>query len=327
VDRLQVLLQRVTDLLDRVSEKTETPRGRKVAMLVSAVIFILAMVLGLEALPSGERDLRWWPIIASSVIGVPILVVLNGMEYVASGAVLGHRISFRDSLPVAIYARAANLLPIPGAALIRMQALKRQGSTYGKAASATMAVALYWLGTSLVVGGIVLVPSHVVLALLIIGGGGLACVLGHVAVRGLVARRTDDPPPSEALRRSAQLFAVEAGIIVIRGLRFWLLMIGFDLGGSFAGAMVLPVAGVLASAIGFFPSGLGIREVISGGLSRLVGDTAASGVLASGLDHVVSLPVMAVLTLIVALLGKKPDLEAPEPDAPAPAADDPATRR
>jgi uncharacterized membrane protein YbhN (UPF0104 family) len=154
-------------------------------------------------------------------------------------------------------------------------------------------------------------------------------VLAHVAVRGIVARRTDDPPGTEARVRSAQLFAIEAGIIVIRGLRFWLLMIGFDLGGSFAGAMVLPVAGVLASAIGFFPSGLGIREVISGGLSGLVGDTAASGILASGLDHVVSLPVMAVLTLIVGLAGRKPDLEAPEPEAEAaPAAsDDPATRR
>ena len=325
--RLQALLQRVTDVLDRVSEKTETPRGRRTAMAVSAVVFVVAMFLGLKALPPGERDLEWWPIIVSSVIGVPVLVVLNGMEYMASGTVLGHRISFRDSLPVAIYARAANLLPIPGAALIRMQALKRQGSSYGRAASATMAVALYWLGTSLLVGGVVLVPSHLVLAVLFLAGGLLGCVLGHVAVRGIVARRTDDPPASTVVRSSASLFAIEAAIIVVRGLRFWLLMVGFDLGGSFAGAMVLPVAGVLASAIGFFPSGLGIRELISGGLSRIVGDTAASGVLASGFDHVVSLPVMAVLTLLVGLLDRKPDLELPEPDEPPAASDDPAGRR
>ena len=30
-------------------------------------------------------------------------------------------------MPIAIYSRAANLLPLPGAALVRMQALKREG--------------------------------------------------------------------------------------------------------------------------------------------------------------------------------------------------------
>ena len=273
-------------------------------MVVSAVVFVVAMVLGIRGLPSGPRELQWWAILLTSVVGVPVLIMLNALEYKASGAVLGHRIGLRVAMPIAIYARAANLLPLPGSALVRMQGLKREGSSYGRAASATLATALFWLGGSLLVGAVVLTPLRPWLALLFGAGGVLAGLVGHAAVRSLVARR-EDPPPGEALRRSAVLLGVEILMVAVRGVRFWLVMVGFDLGGSFAGAMLLPLAGVLSSAIGFFPSGFGIREVISGALSRLVGDPASSGLLASGLDRLVSLPVMAVMALIVGLMGRR----------------------
>jgi uncharacterized membrane protein YbhN (UPF0104 family) len=149
----------------------------------------------------------------------------------------------------------------------------------------------------------VLVGIRPWLALLFGAGGVVSAGVGHTAVKALVARR-DDAPTGEALRRSAVLLGVEVAMVVVRGVRFWLVMVGFDIGGSFAGAMLLPIAGVLSSAIGFFPSGFGIREVISGGLSRLVGDPASSGLLASGLDRLVSLPVMAVIALAVGLTNR-----------------------
>ena len=167
-----------------------------------------------------------------------------------------------------------------------------------------MATALFWLGGSLLVGALALIPVRPWLALLFGGGGVVASLVGHTAVRSLVARR-QDAPPGEALRRSAVLLGVEILMVAVRGVRFWLVMVGFDLGGSFAGAMLLPLAGVLSSAIGFFPSGFGIRELISGALSRLVGDPASSGLLASGLDRLVSLPVMAVMAVIVGLMGRR----------------------
>jgi uncharacterized membrane protein YbhN (UPF0104 family) len=312
MDRLQVVLRRVAAFLDRLSARTESPRGRQISMVVSAVLFVVAMVLGFRGLPEGEHHLVWWAIVVTSVIGVPVLIALNGVEYVASGAVLGHRIPMRDAMPIAVYARAANLLPLPGAALVRMQGLKREGSSYGRAASATLSTALFWLGASLLVGGLVLVPVRPLFGLLFFGGGVFFTLLGHVAVRSIVARREDDPPAREALRRSAVLLGVELAMVGVRGVRFWLVMIGFDIGGSFAGAMLLPVAGVVSSAIGFFPSGLGIREVLSGALSRMVGDTASSGLLASGLDRLVSLPVMAVVALVVAVTGRRPPTDGTE---------------
>jgi uncharacterized membrane protein YbhN (UPF0104 family) len=309
VERAQAVLRRLAGWLDRASAKTETPRGRRISLAASAVVFVIAMAVSLQSLPEGDRQLQWWAILVTGLVGIPLLIVLSGVEYTASAAILGHRVRLRDSLAIALYARAANLLPIPGAALVRMQALKRAGSSYGKAASATMAAALFWLAAALVVGGVVLVPYHWLIALGFLAGGALTTALGYTAVRSIVSRRDAS---GEAVLRSAVLLAVEVAMVAIRGVLFWFVMVGFDIGGSFSGAMVLPVAVVLASAIGFFPAGLGVREVISAALAGLVGDTAASGALASGLDRLVSLPVMAAIALVLALTGHRllPDAEA-----------------
>jgi uncharacterized membrane protein YbhN (UPF0104 family) len=309
VGRLQGLLRRALDVLDRASARTETPRGRRLSLAAAAVVFLLAMALSIRSLPDGPRELEWWAILVTGLLGIPILILLSGFEYTASAAVLGHRVRLRDSLAIALYARAANLLPIPGAALVRMQALKRAGSSYKGAASATVATALFWLAGALLVGGVVLLPYHWLIALGFLAGGVLGTAVGYTAVRSITVRRDAG---HEAVRRSAVLLAVELAMVAIRGVLFWFVMIGFDIGGSFQGAMVLPVAVVLASAVGFVPAGLGVREVISAGLAGLVGDTAASGALASGLDRLVSLPVMAVIAIVLAVSGHRllPEAEA-----------------
>ena len=86
-------------------------------MAVSAAVFVVAMVLSLQGLPEGERDIVWWAILVTGVVGIPSLILLSGVEYTASAAVLGHHVRLRDSLTIALYARAANLCRSPGGAL------------------------------------------------------------------------------------------------------------------------------------------------------------------------------------------------------------------
>ena len=44
MDRLQPLLRGAAGFVDRLSARTETPRGRRISMVVSAVVFVVAMV-------------------------------------------------------------------------------------------------------------------------------------------------------------------------------------------------------------------------------------------------------------------------------------------
>src|SRR5262245_50728213 len=111
-------------LIERAANRKPSKRGRQVMLVVSSLVFDRAMSLGLDALPDGVHHLQWWAILTASLVGVPLLISFNAIEYLATGRVLGVRITLRDAMPVAIYARAANLLPLPGAALVTVQGLK-----------------------------------------------------------------------------------------------------------------------------------------------------------------------------------------------------------
>ena len=60
----------------------------------------------------------------------------------------------------------------------------------------------------------------------------------------------------------------------------------------------IPTA-IAASAVGFLPGGIGLREVIAAGLAPLVGLPASLGYLSAALDRVVGLTVLVPVTLLL----------------------------
>jgi uncharacterized membrane protein YbhN (UPF0104 family) len=308
IDRRQQRWAGVADrLIARYRDRPQpTGRRRTVLLIAAAVLFLVAMVLALRSLPDGELTVRWPLVVVTGLVGAPALLGMNAVEYGLSARLLGQRVERRDAVAVAVYGGAANLLPIPGTALVRLQALTRQGSGVGRAAGATVVVAVAWFGAAGLVGA----PAAAAggtwwLAAVLLGGGLVTVPVVHQSVvrlqRRAVGTADDDrwstaPTP----RLVAELYGLEVAMIVVRALRFWLVILAFDLDASVLTAFVLPVAGVLASALGFLPGGLGVREVLAGLLSGANGDPAAVGVLASGLDRIVALPVLAALALALA---------------------------
>jgi len=58
---------------------------------------------------------------------------------------------------------------------------------------------------------------------------------------------------------------------LISGMNLFFIMIALDRHISLSSAVVISASGVLASALGIFPGGLGARELIAGGLSLIFG--------------------------------------------------------
>lgn len=284
-----------------------TGRRRTLLLIGAALLFVVAMVLALRSLPDGELTVNWPLVVLIALVGAPALLAMNAVEYGLSARLLGQRVERRDAVVVAVYGGAANLLPIPGTALVRLQALTRRGAGVGRAAGATAVVAVAWFGAAGFVGA----PAAAIggtwwLAGLLLVGGLVTIPAVHQSITRLKRRAATGaeagapaPPWAEvpAGRLVAELYGLEVAMIVVRALRFWLVILAFDLEASVLTAFVLPVAGVIASAFGFLPGGLGIREVVAGALSGANGDTVAVGVLASGLDRIISLPVLAVIAL------------------------------
>ena len=286
------------------------------ALLVAAVLlFVVAFALGLRTVPPGTVDVTAWPF-ALVVLAVPATSVANALEYAVAARIGGRRVVGWEAIEVSVLSSAANLLPLPGAALVRVRAMRRAGTSYRRALSVTAVVGGAWLATSLVLAGALLavrrdaaVAGPGIAAVLVIGLLGL--VASAVAVRSLAAG-------GEALRLSAALLATEVLTVALAGLRYLLVLRGLGLDAGLEQAVALTVAGVLASAIGFVPGGLGLREALAGVIAGLVGLPAAVGVLAAAVDRLVALPVLAALAVAVATPGVRERHPEAGPVAPAP---------
>ena len=106
-----------------------------------------------------------------------------------------------------------------------------------------------------------------------------------------------------------QVIAVETVFVLLSGVRVYASLHGIGVDASATQALALTVAAALANAAGIFPGGLGLREIIAGALSPLVGLPVAAGVLGAVIDRLIGLIVLAIATLIVIVVVKRDDEE------------------
>jgi hypothetical protein len=282
-------------LADRAIAVRST-RARRTTYLLAVVLFAVTAAAGFASLPEPTDDARPLLFVVVALVVAPGASVCNALEYALTARYAGSRVRAGDAMGVAVLSTAANLLPLPGAAMVRAAALRRLGTSYAKAAGVTIAASGAWLATTALLAGAVLVS-----------GGRVApgAALGVVGAAGVVVahRVAGAHHLAGGVRLTACLVAVEAANVTIGAVRLWLCITGLGLAVDAVQATVLTLASVLASAAGVFPSGLGLREAIASGLGPLVGLPAAVGAAGSALDRLLGLPVVLVAAAGFALAG------------------------
>jgi uncharacterized membrane protein YbhN (UPF0104 family) len=274
--------------LTRLRSSLRSPVMERLGLILALAIFAATTVVAYRGLPLHERAIHWPLLIFAAVVAVPAMIALNGVEYRLSARFLGHRVAFLQAARVGLIGTAANQLPIPGSALVRMRALNRLGSGYLRATASTAIVGLVWIGvTGLFAGGFILASGKVGLGAPLAGAGAIATVGGFLLLRSQVA-------PAERLGLIARLVAVEVAFVAVSGLRYFLVLRALGVRASVAQALALTVSAVLAAAAGFFPGGLGLRELLAAGMSPIVGLPAAVGAVATAVDRAVSLVVLSI---------------------------------
>lgn len=287
------LAGRLGRVLGRLPGRRARSAGADRAILaLAALLFVAAFAFGLGAVPSEDLHLTVWPLVVLAVVVVPLATVANGLEYAVAARIGGHRVAMGEALEISVLSSAANLLPLPGAALVRVRAMRRRGSSYRQALAVTVVVGGAWLATSLVLAGALLAlrrgATEGVAVAAVLGAG----VLGLGAIAVGVGRLA---PPGEARPLVAGLLGAEVLAVVVAAARFLLVLRALGLDVAVEQAVALTVAGVVASALGFVPGGLGLREALAGAIAGLVGLPVATGVLAAAVDRLVGLPVLALL--------------------------------
>lgn len=280
-------------------------------LVVALLLFIGTGVLAFRDLPSIDAPPRWWLLVVAGGLGVPGIALLNSLEYRLMGKLVEHRVGGWDAMRVTVVASAANLLPIPGAAVVRMEGLRRSGARVRHALNATVVIGLGWVGTTAVVVGVVQAVARPWFALAF-GASGLVLLAGAFT---LVARARG---VVDATRALSLLVSIETGFALTAGFKLWLTAHALHLSCSPAQAISLTAAAVLAAAAGLLPGGLGLREALAAALAPAVGMPAAVGLVITAIDRVVSLVALALLAVAVIALERRYRPRAPENPDPDP---------
>jgi len=283
----------VTDLLRRLAAVrtwASTPRRRGAAYAVAVVVFVVSTALAWRALPPAREPIDWWLVALTALLVAPGAWV-NAEEYRVSARVVGQRVAMLPALRISIIAAAVNLLPIPGSVIVRTAALARGGSTTTQAVASTLAVGVAYLGVAMAIVSAVTLSSPGTAAVL------LAVGLGMVAGAGVLIHRL--APAGTTARLLRDLVVVEALSVLVKAVRLLLTIqaLGFEV--SIVQATSLSMATVAGSAIGIFPGGLGIRELLSGLIAPAVDLPAAVGLVGTSFERVISLAALSVLAAAV----------------------------
>ncbi len=277
-------------------------------------VFVVGSFVAYSKLPA-RQDINLRPLVlAAAVACVPLTLVVNAWEFRLSTNLLGPRVPFAAALRVSVLASAANSLPLPGAVVVKTRALANLGHSYRRAIIATVAIGVAWVAVAaLVAGTLVLRGGQATLGVLLLAAGFAGSLLSFAMLSTHLGLR----PAIAAARAVALIESLSVGLAVTR---IYLVAngVGFDVSAAQAGAMA--VAAIVASAVGIFPGGLGLREVLSAGIAGATSLAASVGLLTAAVDRLMLTLTLALVTggLLIARHGPPPDTVSPTsiPDRP-----------
>ena len=291
-----------SSLLNRILAARDKPRSPWL-MIVAVVLFLVFTVVAFRHLPHIDKPVRWELLAIAGLVVVPVITVLNALEFRLMAHFAKHHPPMLEILQVTILGSAANLLPVPGAVVVRLANLRKAGVRVSRGLNLTAIIGLTWVGAACTLGGIAELWSHLGFALVALAAG--AGLLG-LAV-GLLAPILD---PGTRIAGAVELLAIEGGFVLMQAFRLFLVASALRFNVSYAQSATLVIAAVSAAAIGFLPAGLGAREAIAAALSPIVGLAAAVGLVITAVDRIVNLLVLLVFAGIVTLATRRQSAQA-----------------
>jgi hypothetical protein len=270
-----------------------TPRTRQFLLLFAAAVFLVGAIIAYRHLPEGARLERWEFLVALALLMVPSTVILNAARFEIAARLLGRSVGFITSLRVSVAATAANLLPLPGAMLVRIEGLKQIGEDYRSAFLSNGIVAGAWVAVSSTLAGVVqLTAGHRAVGTVVTAVG----IAAFAACWMLMVARVE---PARRVPLALAILAIETLGVLVASLRLFLVLKALGVAVGFSQVVVLTLAAIAASAVGFLPGGIGLREVVAAGLAPLVGLPASLGYLSAALDRVVGLTILVPISLLL----------------------------
>lgn len=265
---------------------------KKTAILAAAVLLLFGgIALSLHAQPDILSRLNGVPALLLLLVGVPVTILINSLEFQATARLLNRSVGFRAALEITTIGSAANLLPVPGGALSRIAGLTLAGSSLREAAILIFFMSLAWIGVAFIAGAMPLFQIGDILPGLLLLTFGTALTAVSVAASLKI---------SANVKRTFVAFALKVLLVAWDGIRMYWALLAVDAGVDLATAFIFVLASVAGSTITIIPAGFGIREGTAALLALAVGVPAALGFLAASLTRLAELAILLPVGLWLA---------------------------
>lgn len=284
-----------------ISKRRTTPRT-PIALWVAAGVFVAVSLFAVMTFPYDAGDIRWTLLVWTALL-VPATAALNGLEFYLSAKIRSLEVTLAQSVRIGLYGSAANNLPIPGSAVVRIGALKRMGSTLRQAGFVTVTIGIIWLASAASLAGILVWSEQP-------GGAGLTLTLVGVGLgvfAGIYLIRSSESIHAEVI--VVGIVLVEAALVITTALRFFIALSALGVDATAGQSAILALSVVVAAALGIAPGGLGVRELVAGFLAPLISIEVSIGVAATVLDRTVALIGFAVLSIVFGFFQSRADQE------------------
>jgi hypothetical protein len=273
-------------------------RHRRWWLGLAGLIFVVGCVASLRKLDFDVSDLRALPTAIILVIFGPIFLLYGalGLQRLSRGS--GFALSFTHAFRVNCAAQLAEILPLPGGAIVRTGALVAAGAGAGRSAALVMLGAFLWVGLAAGAAGIALlelIGDERFIAVIVVSA--IALVVTLVQLAKLTGKGV-------AMLLLAHR-AVGCVLIAAR-LVFAFAAIGTPL--PVATAFIFTLATIAGSAAAIAPAGFGVSELFGAAIATAIGIDPFAAFLAIALNRVLGIisngAIFAVLEAKVSLSGR-----------------------
>ena len=254
-------------------------------LLLGLTVFMGGSIWSIDRLELEPSSLALGPLFVLLFVLAPISLVYSGVNMWLTAKAAKIDLSLGMSMQVAAFAQTAEVLPLPGGAIVRTAALVREGAGTGQSASQVLASAILWISCAAAAAGIAVKalgwPAWVLAA------AGIAGVLGAMGWIAYFA--------GAKIAVASGLFRMIG--IPLAALRLYFAFAALNLGMEFFDTFLFTFASIAGAASSIAPAGLGVSEGLAAVLATMVAVSPATAFLGVGLDRFVGLMTSSVASL------------------------------
>ncbi len=278
-------------LVSRFRGWLQRPDIRRVLRIVGLVLVTAGAIWSAATL-----DLTWSALSPSLLVFnlfvlSPIILFLAAIAFRINARAIGCDIAKPRSLYTVATANVAELLPLPGGAVVRGAALVDAGASLADSTRMVVLASLLTLFMSLTLS----LSALTVLAQAQWVWLALASTLGLAGVIFALIRFV-------GLSSAAAMLGIRVVILVFSVFRVGIAFATLGPAIGWIEAALYTVAPTLGSMVAIVPAGLGVNEAIAAGLAALVAASSASAFLAIAMNRVLALVAGAVMVVLLPLI-------------------------